>query len=172
MTRVVASNESERIIGSLLKPANRIIRSITNFGLVTHVREFKPSEVAGDVWLDLFSVETSPDGAAWTRLGQRPADLGELLARQALRRRQHFDELKIENLSEIQEAIEDDLSAGPERTFLANALEHLRRGDLRVAVVESVICLEILLGQLLPKLLEKSSVPGDALTKRSRSSIG
>jgi hypothetical protein len=91
--------------------------------------------------------------------------LGAFVASRTLFRRDHLGEFEIKNLSDLQEAIEDDLAGGPERTFLANALEHLRRGDLRVAVVESVICLEILLGQLLPRLLEAASVPGDVLTK-------
>lgn len=165
VTRVVAADEPEAIVGSLLKSANRIIRSLRNFGLVTHVREFRPEEVASDLGLDLLSVETSPDGITWTRLRQPPEDLGAFLAGRTLLRREHLGEFKINDLDEVQEAIEDDLTGGPERTFLANALEHLRRGDLRVAVVESVICLEILLGQLLPQLLEAASVPGDVLTK-------
>jgi hypothetical protein len=131
-----------------------------------HIREFKPSEVGGEQWLDLLSVETSMDGLTWTRLGQPPDDLGYLLARRSLLNREPLGELRIDRyLAEVQEAIEDDLAAGPERAFLANAVEHAQRGDLRVAVVESVICLEILLGQLLPPLLEESSVPPAALTK-------
>lgn len=165
VTRVVAADGPEAIVGSLLKSANRIIRSLRNFGLVTHVREFRSEEVASDLGLDLLSVETSPDGTTWTRLRQPPEDLGAFLAGRTLLRREHLGEFKIKDLDEVQEAIEDDLAGGPERTFLANALEHLRRGDLRVAVVESVICLEILLGQLLPRLLEAASVPGDVLTK-------
>jgi hypothetical protein len=165
VTRVVASGEPERIVGSLLKPANRIIRSLRNFGLVTHVREFRPEEVASDLGLDLLSVETSPDGITWTRLRQAPLDLGAFFAGRTLLRREHLGKFNVEDVSEVQEAIENDLTGGPERTFLANAFEHLRRGDLRVAVVESVICLEILLGQLLPQLLEAASVPGDVLTK-------
>src|SRR5437762_724930 len=66
VARVIASDDPERIIGCLLKPANRIIRSIRNFGLVTHVREYRADEFAGDHWLDLLSVETSADGVTWT----------------------------------------------------------------------------------------------------------
>ena len=164
VTRVVASVESGRIIG-LIKPAESIVQVIRNFDWRIIFREFKASDVYGDHWLDLLSVETSPDGATWTRVGQPPNDLGELLARRSLLRREYLGEFKIANLTEVQEAIEDNLTAGPERAFFANAVEHLRRGDLRVAVVESIICLEILVGQLLPKLLEARSVPSDALTK-------
>jgi hypothetical protein len=86
-----------------------------------------------------------------------------------LLRREYLGRFQIANLSEVQEAIEDNLAAGPERVFLANALEYLRIGDLRVAVVESIICLEILLGQLLPELLAASSVASDSLTNPMRS---
>jgi len=165
VTRVVASDDPGRIIGCLLKPANRIIRSIRNFGLVTHVREYRSSEFAGDHWPDLLSVETSADGVTWTRLGEPPGDLSELLARRSLLRREYLGRFKIANLADVQEAIEDNLTAGPERAFLANALEYFRMGDLRVAIVESIICLEILIGQLLPELLTASSIPADALTK-------
>lgn len=165
VTRIVASDDAEVIIGSLLKPTNRVIKSIRNFGLVTNLRELKLSDVGTDRWLDLFSVQTSTDGTDWTRLREPPDDLAELLASRALLRQENFGQFQIAKLSEVQEAIEDNLDAGPERIFLANALEHLRRGDLRVAVVETVICLEILLAQLLPKLLEKRSVDGETLTK-------
>ena len=165
VTRIVGSDDTERIIGCLLKPANRIIRSIRNFGLVTHVREFRANEFTGDHWLDLLAVETSADGVAWTRLREPTGDLLELLARRSLLRREYLGRFKIADLAEVQEAIEDNLTAGPERAFLANALEYLRTGDLRVAVVESIICLEILVGQLLPELLTASSIPADALTK-------
>ncbi len=165
VTRIVDSDDPELIIDSLLKPVNRVIRSIRHFGLVTHVREYRAADFAGDRWLDLLSVETSTDGVSWSRLREPPTDLGEFLAGRSLLRREHLGEFKIANLAEVQEAIEDNLAAGPERVFLANALEYLRAGDLRVAIVESIICLEILLGQLLPQLLVASSVPADALTR-------
>ena len=165
VTRVVDSNDSERIIGCVLKPANRIIRSIRNFGLVTHVREYRIDEFIGGHWLDVLSVQTSTDGSTWTDLGEPPKDIAELLARMSLMRREHTGTFKIANLAEVQEAVEDNLAAGPERVFLANAIEYLRMGDLRVAIVESVICIEILIGQLLPELLAAASVSADALTK-------
>jgi hypothetical protein len=48
---------------------------------------------------------------------------------------------------------------------MANALEYSRTGDLRAAVVESVICLEIAASQVLPLLLREKGIPADALTK-------
>ncbi len=169
VTRVVASNDAETIIGSLLKPANRIIRSLRNFGLVTHVREFRSNEVAGDRWLNLLAVHTSPDGATWAPVGRTPDDLGEFVLGRAMLRRESFGQFRVANLPEVQEAIEDGLIGGPEKAFLANTLEYLRRGDLRVAVVESIICLEILLGQLLPQLLEsRGGAANSQLTERHR----
>jgi hypothetical protein len=165
VTRVVTSDDPERVVGLLLKPVNRIIRSIRNFGLVTHIREYRTDEFASDRGLNLLSAEVSADGVTWTRVREPPNDLAELLASRLLIHREDLGQFKVTNLAEVQEAIEDNLTAGPERTFLANALEYLRRGDLRVAVVESIICLEILIGQLLPEMLKASSISADALTK-------
>ena len=143
VTRVVRTNEAAPIVGGVLKLANRVIRSIRNFGLVTHVREYRAGDFTADHWLNLFGVETSTDGVTWTRLREPPKDLAELLTGQSLLRQEHVGHFHSRDLAEVREAIEDDLAAGPERVFLANALEGLRIGDLRAAVVESVICLEM-----------------------------
>ena len=163
VTRAVTTNEAGPILAFVLKPANRVIRAIRNFGLVTHVREYRAEEFGADYWLDLLGVETSVDGVTWTRLREPPDDLVELLARQSMLRREHIGQFNATDLADIREAIEDNLRAGPERVFLANALEYLRTGELRVAVVESVICLEMLLGDLLPQLLTARGITRDAL---------
>jgi hypothetical protein len=72
--------------------------------------------------------------------------------------RENVGELNISDWALIEEAIQDDLTAGPEREFYVNALEHSRIGNLRLAVVESVICLEIVLTQWLLQVLPRRGV--------------
>lgn len=67
----------------------------------------------------MLSVQTSTDGSTWTDLGQPPKDIAELLARMSLMRHEHIGTFRIANLAEVQEAVEDNLAAGPERVFLA-----------------------------------------------------
>ena len=110
VTRVVTSNDPEGIIGCLLKPANRVIRAVRNFGLVTHVREYRISEFSGDHWLDLLSVKTSVDGATWTRLREPPDDLVELLARRSLLRREHLGSFKVANFCQLGSAAFDPIA--------------------------------------------------------------
>ena len=47
-------------------------------------------------------------------------------------------QLKMRDWALIEEALQDGLSAGPEKEFFVNAVQHSRVDNLRLAVVESV----------------------------------
>jgi hypothetical protein len=52
------------------------------------------------------------------------------------------------------EAMQEGLEPGPEQEFLANCLEHLGERNFRLALIESVICLEIVLSGFLRTYLQ------------------
>jgi hypothetical protein len=85
-------------------------------------------------------------------------NLEDLLTNRFLLFQKNIGELNIKDWALVEEAIQDDLKAGPEREFYTNALEHSRVGNLRLAVVESVISLEILLAQWLHQVLPRRGV--------------
>jgi hypothetical protein len=58
-------------------------------------------------------------------------------------------------VAEIEEALQDKREAEPEDEFYVNALEHLRTDRFRLAVVEAVVCLEIVLARFLTVYLEQ-----------------
>src|SRR5206468_3398356 len=85
-------------------------------------------------------------------------DLQDMLTDRFLLFQENIGELNINDWTLVEEAIQDDLKAGPEKEFYTNALEHSRVGNLRLAVVESVISLEILLAQWLHQVLPTRGV--------------
>jgi hypothetical protein len=52
-------------------------------------------------------------------------------------------------LAKIEEVIESGRAATPDEEFYVNALEHLEAGNLRMAVVETIICLELCVARLM-----------------------
>lgn len=108
-------------------------------------------------------VEFSEDGQQWTSFVKDEsltlADLltKQLLAERLVRRRtlsQPTAELSAGNWSETEEAGQDNLEPSPEKEFLTNAFEHLRVGNMRLALVEAVVCVEIVVSQFLKAYFE------------------
>ncbi|GAG58886.1 unnamed protein product, partial [marine sediment metagenome] len=64
-------------------------------------------------------------------------------------REQEFPVLYISNWPEIKEAIQDNLQSPLENELLANTHEFLRVGNNKMAILESVTCLDIILSQYL-----------------------
>ena len=62
---------------------------------------------------------------------------------------ENIGELDYNNWPTIVEAIQDNLESPPEQEFITNALEHLKVRNYRLALIESIICLEIVLTQYL-----------------------
>jgi hypothetical protein len=122
--------------------------AIRNFGGVALLNEIRVKPADTERLLAEWSVETSEDGAAWTGLYPAPTML-DLLGR----RESQGPQLASTGWPQIQEALEDELEAGPEQEFLTNAIEHLRLQNLRLALLEAVICLEIVSARYLKTLL-------------------
>jgi hypothetical protein len=81
-------------------------------------------------------------------------------------------ELSVSDWELIEEAVQDGLEAGPEKEFLTNAVEHARTGNLRLAIVEGVICLEIVLSQWLKDLLPARGVEASRVKELLGPQIG
>ena len=110
-----------------------------------------------DRWLRALRAEVSEDGNTWTRL-RTTEKLEDTLADRYLLRNERVGNLSAAAWPVITEAVQDDLKAGPEREFVINAVEHSRVGNLRLAVVESVVCLEIVLGEWLRQVLPNRGI--------------
>jgi hypothetical protein len=155
---LLAAHKAEALLKVLGSVVNRILAAIRNFGTVAHVQPLKMAPERADAWFRALQVEASEDGETWNAI--RPMrTLQDLMGDKFLLFQEHVGELNFKDWRTVEEAIQDDLKAGPEREFFVNALEHLRIGNLRLAVVESVICLEIVLTEWLLLVLPIRGVP-------------
>jgi len=103
--------------------------------------------------------ETSTDGHTWSELLPPTSRPFAALFASALSRDMEFSqraELKVFLWPDIVEALEDDKEPPPEQEFVTNSIGHLRQKNFRLAVLESIICLEIVLTQFLLQYLTVS----------------
>jgi hypothetical protein len=73
---------------------------------------------------------------------------------------------------DIVEAIQANLQPGPEQEFFTNAIEHLRLGNYRYALLEAVICLEIVMTQFIRTYLSQKGIPNTRINKFVSDKLG
>lgn len=134
-----------RVLASIV---NRVMRAIRNYGIVVHVAEIRFDEDEVDSLLHEWNVEVSHNGNKWQPVLKPKSGFWESLMAISIRR-QPVANFRAARWPDIEEAIQDDLEPGPEREFLTNSLEHIRLRNFRLAVLEAIVCLEIVLSQFL-----------------------
>jgi hypothetical protein len=145
----------DQLVQLLTSIGNRVLRSIRNFGFVPYVNEVKQNEGNLQARMERWKVSSTGDDGTWCPLVPPAPDIGgfALLFRDTTAT--EMPQMRASNWRAVEEAIQEDLSPGPEREFFINAIELLRVGNLRMAVMESVIGLEIALARYLESYLEK-----------------
>ena len=141
---------------ALLRPvANRCLRGIRNFGIVPHLHELRDRQREDyETTLRGWDVDFSHDGEEWESVTTEPQPFALLTAALAGGSQgQEIAELRADRWPEIEEAIQDDLPPQSEQEFTTNAIEHLRLKNFRLAVVESIIGLEIVFTRYLTEYL-------------------
>jgi len=143
----------------------RVFNVIRNFGIVPEIPENLPTELekGGNLEaevLDWFP-ETSADGESWTQLPKSKGfDLRLLFVTSKFSRAARLSEdaeLNVALWPDIVEALEDNKEPPPEMEFFTNATGHLRQKNFRLTVVESIVCLEIVLTQFISNYLSISA---------------
>jgi hypothetical protein len=138
--------------------AIKVFRAIRNFGIIPEMPETLPegSTQRGDFKSELrkWNPEISSDGKSWVEICPFQK-LGEALIFYKLYGQEEFEkaELNVFLWPEIVEALEDNKNPTPENEFLTNAIGHLRMQNFRLAVIDSIIGLEIVLTQFLSNYL-------------------
>lgn len=163
LTDMIKAKDREGLVDLLSKIANRVLLAIRNFGAVPHIREFHPASTGHDALLMGWKVEFS-EGEAWHPL----PSTGEMLAGFAalVANAEPYREMNVRRWPDIAEAIADELEPAPEQEFYANCIEHLQERNFRLALVESVICLEIVLSQFLRNYLQlQKAIPKERVEK-------
>jgi len=142
-----------------MKILNRVLRNLRVYGISPHVREQPPSTQEAEAFLCSWNTRLRIGSGEWlplayteeatlTALQVRNVGIGWGYGPKTVEVSTYFKR-------DIIEAIEDNLQPPPEQEFWVNALEFLREQNYRMAVVEAVIGLEIVLVQYISLFLEK-----------------
>lgn len=149
------SSKHLRLIEILKEISNRIIRNLRNFGLVTNSNEIYDLDNDVRFYLLNWNVQISVDDIKWESLLIKTDGILSQLAMLRIPDYGIKRELLLAGYwPDIEEAIQDDLEPPPEQEFLANTYEHLSKNNFRLALVESIISLEIVLSQFLEAYLK------------------
>jgi hypothetical protein len=132
--------------------AIRCVRTIRNYGCVPNLKECHEALDADPKELfEQWHFEWSTDEHGWTALA--PPDPIKLMFGRPLGHTDRYASLSTMDWSTIVEALEDDLLPRPEDEFSTNAIEHFQGKNHRLAIIEAVIGLEIVLARFLREYL-------------------
>jgi len=132
----------------LVDNLNRIMRSIRNYGVVPYIQEIKKNLAEPEVYIRELQPEYSEDDLEYKAISE-PIGLGAILSGYKGITREETPTFDVSSWPAIEEAIQDNLEPTPEQEFFTNAIEFLRIGNIRMALLESIIGLEIVLTQYL-----------------------
>jgi len=155
------------LLKMIVKIINRTFQAMRNFGLMPHVHLFNPDLSSTDYYLNWLSVKVIDEK------GERPISQNQNLLGLALAgffppasETSPVSDLHVYRWPDIDEALQDQSEPPPEKEFFTNAVEFLRLRNFRMALLESVICLEIVLTQYLRVFLSiRKAVPNSRIRR-------
>lgn len=166
---IYEKEDLDKITPFIILIINRVLRSIRNYGTVAHVDEIIPSKENAMSFLRYIEAEISTDGVKYIALVPPPEQLWEMLS--GYYSRAEKPSINSINWPDIEEAIQEQLKPKPENEFFTNSIEFLRKGNMRMAIIESIICLEIVLTRYLKAYLKnKKKIPSERVDKKFLSS--
>jgi hypothetical protein len=141
------SQNHQELVSALMPVVNRTLAAIRNFGWVTTAREYKPEDDP-EALLRTWDARYRTQGH-WKAIAPEPekASYYDALGLSALGENVERGSLSVSRWQDIEQALIEDLKPKPEQEFLTNSLQHLREGNLRLALIEATVCLEIVLSQ-------------------------
>jgi len=154
---------------NLVPIINRVIRSIRNFGFIATAREINPRNFEAESYFRKWRIEICKDSVSWNPLLKKEPWEALLYAMFP----KTNDELDASLWPDILESIKDNRVPAPEEEFIINTIEYLKERNYRMALVESVICLEIVTNQYLEKYLSiHMKIPKDRIEKLLQPQVG
>lgn len=151
-------NNNKKLFNEILTITNKIMYTIRNFGFVSKIREFSYQYYEFEKVMILWNVQTSNDnGDNWINV--EPSDSDKEIKRYyfSLQNKESIQRTELDNETwvYIQAVLQHNVKLHSEREFIVNADGHIDSNNYRLAVVESVIGLEIVLNQFLHLYLQK-----------------
>lgn len=144
----ITDSKSDAVLLLLTSITNRVLRNIRNFGFVWHINEYytRGFETEAEDWIRHWKVEISDDGTAWSLIvAPDPQKEYIFMIRGEWQGRMLFARY----WPHIEEGIQDNLDLPPEQEFVVNAYEYGASHNYRLGLLESIVCLEIVLTQYL-----------------------
>ena len=117
------------------------------------LNEYRPNDEV-DYFISKWSIEYCTNGEDWNKLQSSDYRQGLLGLWYQQNYGESMGDINVEKWASIDEAIKDDFPIPPEKEFVSNTLEHLKNQNYRYAVLECIICLEIVLNQYIRLFLE------------------
>lgn len=151
--QLVESKNFTELLNSLIPIVNRTLAAIRNFGWVTTAKEYKPEEKP-ETLLQAWRAKARINGK-WREIAPKPKrDEAGLYGLFTLNENTERGSLSIAHWRDIEQALVEGLKPNPEQEFLTNSLQHLRESNLRLALIEATVCLEIVLSDCVRLYLE------------------
>jgi hypothetical protein len=152
LLQFVESKNFTELVNLLMPIVNRTLAAIRNFGWVTTAREYKLEEKP-ETLLRAWEAKVRIRGK-WREIAPKPHETG-LYGLFELDNNIERGSLSIDHWRDIEQALVEGLKPNPEQEFLTNSLQHLEREkNLRLALIEATVCLEIVLSECLRLHLE------------------
>jgi len=160
----VESQAWNPLVSALLDLANRVLRQIRNVGMAVHIAEWtvEPADVVTRLHQLTITKENIPGTDDWQLVSLSAADWSDLLlSLWTVANVPTFTlgRVRAQVWPDIVYAVQHNLEPQPEREFTANALQYMRFGNLRHALLEAVICLEIVLNRYMRTYLRQKEIP-------------
>ena len=151
ITDLISPPAHEDLLNLIEGATMKAIRVIRNVGFVPELPESLPRREPLEEILHSWQPEVSSDGSTWTRVTTSIPKIGyhSLFGFAGRSGFASKAELKMPYWSRIKEVLEDNLEIAPEDEFLTNTIGHLRACNFRLAIVDAVIGLEIVLTRYL-----------------------
>lgn len=162
----IQSKNTKKIIELLISVGDRCIRVIRNHGSVYNLHELN-LDLEGNLKYILagFEIKKKNNRNKWKPLYEINEQEEFINAMVFIKTEPDyysslsFSELDMSHWEEIKEVIKENLPIPPEKEFTVNALEHTKKNNLRLAIVESIIGLEIILTKYLKNYLISQNIP-------------
>lgn len=155
ITDLIAPSRHEDLLDLIEGAVLKAIRVIRNVGFVPELPESLPRNEPLEEILRSWKPEISSDGATWTTGLPHDSERGYrsllgIFGRSGFASDfARMPELKIIYWARIKEVLEDNLEIAPQDEFLTNTIGHLRACNFRLALIDAVIGLEIVLTRYL-----------------------
>jgi hypothetical protein len=167
--------DQPRLTRTMVKIANRVFLALRHGGLLPYARDLPEWLLTADpklIFSDFQAASRVDESSEWISLTE--PDLERMLIARFLMGQARWPKGRMDpsRLAKVEELIESGRAPTPDEEFYVNALEHLEAGNFRMAVVETVICLELCVARLMTPWLTARGVKAESIEAYFAKDVG